>query len=68
MNIAINGFGRIGIAVLKICLDRKLPVTVINDPHGVESAAYLLKHDSVYGRYEREVKIDKDFLLSQAEK
>jgi len=63
MNIAINGFGRIGIAVLKICLDRKLPVTVINDPHGVESAAYLLKHDSVYGRYEREVKIDKDFLI-----
>ncbi|MBS3077584.1 type I glyceraldehyde-3-phosphate dehydrogenase [Candidatus Pacearchaeota archaeon] len=68
MNIAINGFGRIGIAVLKICLDRKLNVTVVNDPHGVESAAYLLKHDSVYGRYERDVKIDKDFLIVAGKK
>lgn len=68
MNIAINGFGRIGIAVLKICLDRKLNVTVINDPHGVESAAYLLKHDSVYGRYEKEIKIDKDNLVVAGKK
>jgi glyceraldehyde 3-phosphate dehydrogenase len=68
MNIAINGFGRIGIAVLKICLDRKLNVTVVNDPHGVESAAYLLKHDSIYGRYEREIKIEKDFLVVAGKK
>jgi glyceraldehyde 3-phosphate dehydrogenase len=68
MNIAINGFGRIGIAVLKVCLERKLPVTTINDPHGVESAAYLLKHDTVYGRYDKEVKIDKDFLVVAGKK
>ncbi len=68
MNIAINGFGRIGIAILKLCLDRKLPVTVVNDPHGVESAAYLLQHDSVYGRYEKEVKIEKDNLVVAGKK
>jgi glyceraldehyde 3-phosphate dehydrogenase len=63
MNIAINGFGRIGIAVLKICLERKMNVVVVNDPHGVESAEYLLKHDSIYGRYEKDVKIDKDNMV-----
>lgn len=68
MNVAINGFGRIGIAVLKICLDRKINVVAVNDPHGVESAAYLLKHDSIYGRYEKEIKIEKDNLIISGKK
>lgn len=55
MNIAINGFGRIGRAVLKIALENKINVVAINDIHGVEDAAYLLKHDSIYGHYPRQV-------------
>jgi len=34
MNIAINGFGRIGRAVFKICLERGIQVVAINDLHG----------------------------------
>ena len=55
VNIAINGFGRIGRAIFKIALDRKLNIVAINDTHGAESAAYTLKFDSVYGRYNRKV-------------
>jgi len=68
MNVAINGFGRIGIAILKICLERKINIVAVNDPHGVESAAYLLQHDSIYGRYEKEVKTEKDNMIIAGKK
>ncbi len=56
--IAINGFGRIGRAALKVIIDTPgLEVVVINDLMNIENAAYLLKYDSVYGRYENEVSI-----------
>ena len=57
MRVAINGFGRVGRAVFKLCLERDIDVIAINDIHGVEDAAYLLKYDSVYRRYKKRVKI-----------
>jgi len=63
MNIAINGFGRIGRTVLKIALERKMKVSVINDTHGAEYAAYLLKHDSIYGKYKQNVSYNGDMLI-----
>jgi glyceraldehyde 3-phosphate dehydrogenase len=62
MRIAINGFGRIGRAVFKIALERGLDVVAINDLTGIENLVYLLKFDSVYGRYEKEVLVGKDFI------
>jgi glyceraldehyde 3-phosphate dehydrogenase len=54
--IAINGFGRIGRASLKIGLESEdLEVVAINDLMHIENAAYLLKYDSIYGRYEKSV-------------
>jgi glyceraldehyde 3-phosphate dehydrogenase len=62
--IAINGFGRIGRAALKIISDTsELNVVAINDLMSIENAAYLLKHDSVYGRYKDEVTIHENHLL-----
>ncbi|MEF2553588.1 type I glyceraldehyde-3-phosphate dehydrogenase [Aurantimonas sp. A2-1-M11] len=56
VRVAINGFGRIGRAVLKISEDTpELEVVAINDIAGPDQLAYLLKYDSVYGRFEREV-------------
>ena len=46
MKVAINGFGRIGRAVLRLGVDRGIDVVAINDVHGVKDAAYLLKFDS----------------------
>jgi glyceraldehyde 3-phosphate dehydrogenase len=60
MKIAINGFGRIGRAIFKIALEKGLDIPVINHPRGPEDAAYILKYDSVYGRYEKPVRPLKD--------
>lgn len=61
--IAINGFGRIGRAALKIIMETPdLEVVAINDLMSLENAAYLLKYDSVYGIYEHEVSTDHDHL------
>ena len=54
--VAINGFGRIGRAAFKILLDKKkYEVVAINDLAPVESLAYLLKYDTVYGIYPKKV-------------
>ena len=61
--IAINGFGRIGRAALKIIMDVPgMDVVAINDLMNIDNAAYLLKFDSVYGRYEKEVFVEGDQL------
>jgi glyceraldehyde 3-phosphate dehydrogenase len=59
--IAINGFGRIGRAFLKLALMRpELEVVAINDLGDVENAAYLLRFDSAYGRYSQLVRVIED--------
>jgi len=54
--VAINGLGRIGRATLKIVLDTPgLDLVAANDLGGPEDVAYLLKYDTVYGRYSKTV-------------
>lgn len=54
--VAINGFGRIGRAFFKLALTKpELDVVAINDLGDLENLAYLLKYDSVYGRFDKEV-------------
>lgn len=61
--IAINGFGRIGRAALKIINDTPaLELVAINDLMNLDNAAYLLKYDSVYGRYQKDVSTSGDYL------
>lgn len=62
--VAINGFGRIGRAALKIILDTpNFQIVALNDLMSVENAAYLLKFDTVYGVYEKEVKVDGNAIV-----
>jgi len=61
--VAINGLGRIGRATLKILLETpELELVGMNDLLPPDNLAYLLKYDSVYGRYEKEVKAGEDSL------
>jgi glyceraldehyde 3-phosphate dehydrogenase len=56
LNVAINGLGRIGRATLKIVLDNPgLRLTAVNDVLAADNLAYLLKFDTVYGRWTRDV-------------
>jgi glyceraldehyde 3-phosphate dehydrogenase len=62
--IAINGLGRIGRAALKIALDNpELDLVAINDLVPPDNLAYLLRHDTVYGRYGRSVEAENDTLI-----
>lgn len=57
--IAINGLGRIGRAALKLALENPdLEVVAVNDLAAPETLAYLLKYDTVYGRYPEPVACD----------
>lgn len=59
--IAINGFGRIGRPSFKIAFATDdLEVVAINDLTDIKTAAHLLKYDSSYGRYDKEVVVDEE--------
>ena len=62
VKIAINGLGRIGRAFLKIALDKGINVVAVNDLSGVDSIAYLMKYDSVYGNYTGKIEKGADFI------
>ncbi|HDQ16556.1 MAG TPA: type I glyceraldehyde-3-phosphate dehydrogenase [Candidatus Vogelbacteria bacterium] len=64
--VAINGFGRIGRAFLKLALEKKeLEVVAINDLGDLDNLAYLLKYDSAYGRADFEIETqDKKLIVN----
>ena len=62
--IAINGFGRIGRNAFKIARERSdLEIVAINDLTDTKTLAYLLKHDSNYGEYGRQVTFTENELI-----
>ena len=66
VRIAINGFGRIGRNAFKIAFDRNdAEVVAINDLTDAPTLAHLLKYDSNYGIYSKEVSADGWIFLGQ---
>ncbi len=64
VRIAINGFGRIGRAACKIALTHSdVEVVAINDLGDIENLAYLLRYDSVYGRYGGKVTVEGSTII-----
>jgi glyceraldehyde 3-phosphate dehydrogenase len=58
LKVAINGFGRIGRAFLKIAwLRPEIEIVAVNDLGTLESLAYLLRHDTVYRNWDHDVQI-----------
>ncbi len=49
VRVGINGFGRIGRAVLRRALNADVEIVAINDITDAKTLAHLLKHDSTYG-------------------
>ncbi|MEC4891762.1 MAG: type I glyceraldehyde-3-phosphate dehydrogenase [Oscillatoria sp. PMC 1051.18] len=61
--VAINGLGRIGRAVLKIVVNHpELELVAVNDLVPPDNLAYLLKYDTVYGRYDKQVEATENSL------
>ncbi|HEY4506599.1 MAG TPA: type I glyceraldehyde-3-phosphate dehydrogenase [Candidatus Paceibacterota bacterium] len=64
IKVAINGFGRIGRIFFRQALNQSdLEVVAINDLGSPENLAYLLKYDTVYGRYDKEVGVSGNKLV-----
>ncbi len=69
IKLAINGFGRIGRNAFKIAFERRdVKVVAINDLTDTKTLAHLLKHDSSYGTYDRDVKFDEENLIVDGDK
>jgi len=61
VRVAINGFGRIGRAFLRVAAEREdLEVVAVNDLGDIENMAYLLKYDTVYGRSKFNVSVGEN--------
>ncbi|MEY8020070.1 type I glyceraldehyde-3-phosphate dehydrogenase [Muriicola sp. E247] len=64
LKVGINGFGRIGRLVLRSIVKRDgIEVVAINDLLDVEHLAYLLKYDSVHGRFDGTVDVKDGHLV-----
>lgn len=69
IKLAINGFGRIGRNAFKIAFERRdVKIVAINDLTDTKTLAHLLKHDSSYGTYDRDVKFDEENIIVDDEK
>jgi glyceraldehyde 3-phosphate dehydrogenase len=67
--VATNGLGRIGRAILKLVIDRpELELVAVNDLAELDNLAYLLRFDTVYGRYSKSVTVDGGHLVIDGRK
>jgi len=68
VKIGINGFGRIGRNAFRAAIEKKnygkdFEIVAVNDIAPVDSLAYMLKWDSVYGKLDQEVKVNGNTIL-----
>jgi glyceraldehyde 3-phosphate dehydrogenase len=64
MRVAINGFGRIGRIFFRLAFNKEnFDIVAINDLSDIENLAYLLKYDSVYGQYDKNVEVKDNKLV-----
>ena len=64
VKIGINGFGRIGRIFFRQAFDNpEIEIVAVNDLGSPENLAYLLKYDTVYGRYEKNVEAKNGIIV-----
>lgn len=69
INIAINGFGRIGRLFFRLASARKeFNIVAINDLVPADNLAYLLKYDSTHGRFDADVKAEENTIIVNGRK
>ncbi len=63
IKIALNGFGRIGRALVRIIAKQKdVELVAINSTTPQDEMLYLLKYDSVHGNFDEKISIENNFL------
>ena len=61
--VAINGLGRIGRIVFRELIDEEnIEIVAVNDFSSPEELAYLLKYDTVHGKYDKQIEFGEDYI------
>ena len=69
IKVGINGFGRIGRLVFRVLTEREnVEVVGINDLVDPEYLAYMLKYDSVHGKFDGEIAVEGNTLIVNGQK
>lgn len=70
MNVAINGFGRIGRQVFKILSEKypRVKIVAINDLTETKTLAHLLKFDSNYGIFDQKIEFGENWISASGKK
>lgn len=69
INIAINGFGRIGRLVCRLGLEHpEINIVAVNDLVPSDNLAYLLKYDSTHGRFGKDIRAEEDGIIVDGHK
>lgn len=65
IKIGINGFGRIGRMVMRAVHKdfTEFEIVAINDLLDIEYLAYMLKYDSIHGRFNKDIKIEQNHII-----
>ena len=65
IKVGINGFGRIGRMVFRAAFESfsDIEIVGINDLLDNDYLAYMLKYDSVHGRFDKDIKVDGNYLI-----
>ena len=68
VNVAINGFGRIGRLVFRIGIKEGINFVAINDITDAKTLAHLLKYDSIHGIFDGTIESGNDFIKVNGKK
>jgi glyceraldehyde 3-phosphate dehydrogenase len=69
INVAINGFGRIGRTFLrKVFLDESINIVAINDLTAPATLAHLLKYDSIHGKFPASIEAGENHIIVNGKK
>ncbi len=70
IKVGINGFGRIGRMVFRAAVEnfKDVEIVGINDLLDPDYLAYMLKYDSVHGRFNHDIKVDGTTLIVDGKK
>jgi glyceraldehyde 3-phosphate dehydrogenase len=64
LKVAINGFGRIGRCVARVIANRSdIELVAINDLADIEELAYLMRYDTIHGKFNQEVAVENGNLV-----
>lgn len=67
INVAINGYGRIGRNIVRAVyennLQNEIKIKAINDLSGIQTSAHLTRFDSTHGRFHGEISVEGDFMI-----